>query len=310
MRPQGNINLPRDQRDYIKGISSSVPYFVRNPSGDWTNFYDSDSWVDQLYEGKYDTNCCWLFQAVDRWEQQLEWLHINNQFSSEALNFFQTNGYFDSAGHFDLSRRYLAIKSGVRNQGNTQIASPKLLSMWGILPSSTLDYNGSDFTYFQFLSNYFNPEVITPEMDAIAKQFLNYVNVAYEWIGGGTTPPLLELKANLLQAPLGIGIPIPKDISEWNSNFIQYDGSTVVEHAVDLIAINDDGSYKILDQYNPSIKTLSKDYYIPMVDNTVLTAINPANPLPINQSAPVPSFWASIVSFWKTVFGNLSSISP
>lgn len=299
MRPRGNINAPRRPGDYVKGISSSIPYSVRNPSADWTDFAFTDSWIEQLYEGRYDTDSCWLFNAFDRWEEQLEWLRSNGQFGPEALEFFQSNGYFDADGHFDLSRDYLAVLGGLRNGGGSQIYAPQLLASYGAVPASMLSYSGVDGTYQQFLANYFDPGRVTSAMTDLGRQFLKYVSVAYEWVGDGySTPPLADIRASLLQSPLCLGIPIPADVSEWNSPVVRYDGSRVVEHAVTLLGVNADGSYRILDQYSPALKTLSADYYIPLVSNDVLTAATPAVPSPIDQSAPVPSLWARIWSLF------------
>lgn len=302
MRPRGNTRLPRNPGDYVKGISSSIPYSVRNPSGDWTDFFSPDSWTDQLYEGKWDTDSCWLFNAFDQWEEQLEWLKANGQFGQDALSFLQSNGYFDADGHFDLSRDYLAVLGGLRNEGGSQIAAPQLLASYGAIGASSLSYSGDDGTYQAFLTNYFNPGRVTPQMIALGKRFLQYVSVAYEWIGdGNATPAIADLRASLLQAPLSIGIPIPADAALWNSPSVKYDGSRTIEHAVTLLAVEDDGTYKILDQYNPAVKTLSADYYVPLVNNTVLAAVSPASPPPIEQSAPVPSWWARL---WSSLNGS------
>lgn len=302
MRPHGNIRSPRDDRDYVKGISSPIPYSVRNPSGDWTGFFFRDSWVEQIYGGVYDTDSCWLFHAFDKWEEQLEWLRSNGQFGQEALGFFESNGYLDAAGHFDLSRDYLAVLGGLRNGGGSQIYAPQLLMEYGAIGASALSYSGTDYAYGQFLSNYFDPARVTGEMRDMGKRFLQYVAVAYEWLGdGASTPPIEDIRAALLQAPLGIGIPIPSDVSLWNSPAVKYDGSRVVEHAVTLLAVNPDGSYKILDQYNPAIKTLSADYYIPLVDSNVLTAVRPAEGVPIDQAAAVPSMWAAVWDFFRSI---------
>lgn len=299
-RPRGNIALPRDSRDFVKGASSPIPYVVRNPSGDWTDFFFPDAWIEQLYEGKYDTDSCWLFHAFDQWEEQLEWLKGNGQFSQAALDLFGQLGLFDADGHWDLSRDYLAVLGGLRNNGGSQITASQLLASYGAIGASRLSYAGQDGTYQEFLGNFFDPSRVTAEMIQQGRQFLQYVNVAYEWIGdGNSTPPLQDMRASLLQSPLGIGIPIPSNVRAWNVPDVKYDGSRVVQHAVTLLAVNPDGSYKVLDQYNPAIKTLSADYYIPLVSNAVLTAAAPAAPQPILQSAPVPSLWASIRAFFR-----------
>lgn len=133
---------------------------------------------------------------------------------------------------------------------------------------------------------------------------LKYIKVAYEWVGQeGVPPPLLDLRAALLESPLQIGIPVAMDT--WNSGTVIYDGGTVAQHAVELYKIGTDGTYYIFDQYEPHLKTLSPDYYIPSVTLSLVTPIIEGIVPPIGAKPYPNSVWVKV---WTAVWEYFESI--
>lgn len=284
-----------------------IQYEVRIPDGNWYPYfghYENQKW------GAYDTDSCWALSAINCLEDELEWLWKNGQFGQEAKDFFTKNGYIDADGDFSLSERHLEIMSGMRDNGNNQMNAWILMQQWGAIPRSMLVYTQEEAQKCPnreaFLTDYFDESYITTEMYTLGQEFLKYVNLSRQWIGTPWTTPSKDiLRAALKQAPLQIGVPVPKGISKWNSPFIQYDGGTTADHAIELYAIDDNGEYLIFDQYEPHIKTLSSDYYIPFVTQGIATAVPSAAPNPVVQDAASDSFWTKVMNWFNGIMSGL-----
>jgi len=290
----------------VAGIfASPIPYEVRVPSGDWTPFFGH---YQQQRWGQWDSDSCWCLSAINCIEDQLEWLSKNGMFSKEAMNFFTSNGYIDSDGDFSLSERFLEILSGIKDNGNSQWVAWQLAQKYGLIPRSQLTYSVQQAQQFNnkasFNTDYFNPSLVTPAMLTLGKQFLTYVNIASQWIGNNNqTPNLQIMQAALKQAPLQLGIPVPQDGS-WNQTLIAYNGRTQADHAIECYAIDTLG-YHIFDQYQPNLKILSANYFIPMCTQGIVTAIAPVivNPIPQPQGQMNDTFWTWVLG-WFSGFRN------
>jgi hypothetical protein len=293
----------------LKGwLQTPIQYEDRLGDKKWSDFFGH--YQNQRWDW-FDTSSCWCLAPINSAEDQLEWLNKNNMFSKEALHFFTSNGYIDFDEDFSLSERYLEIKGGNKTNGGTAEEGEQLIQKPGCIPREMLTYSLEQLQersqYFNgdfqaVVNDYFNSKYITPQMDALADQFRKYVNVAYQIIGKKyTTPNINILKAALKQAPLCIGIPTPLDVSLWNSSFVQYDGGKVPSHEVELYDINDKGQYLIFDQYEPHLKTLSADYYIPFCTQLILYAVpqSAANPNP--QDSWWNIFWTAVMNWWNGI---------
>lgn len=224
---------------------------------------------DQCFNGIYETDDCWDFSGVSILEIKL--LQLFPTFSPVAKQFFISNGYCDVVGNFALSRRYIAIQSGVKNNGNNQIKFWDDVTQYGMIPRSMLDFTPSmanDPDYPTFVTDFFNPQAITSDMENLAQQFNTYVTVSAIYIQLNLVPQALT------QTPLQIGIPIPKVVSNWNQPVVQWDGSTIVQHAIVLLGINPDGTKTILDSYIPWVKQLSANYLMPYITQPTITVNN------------------------------------
>ncbi len=261
----------------LKGwFATPIQWEDRNPTSDWSPFfgkYQNQKW------GNWDTDSCWCLSVVNAAEDQLEWLHKNKMFSQDALDFFTKHGYIDSDGDFSLSERFLEIKGGRGINGGTAKLAWQLIQSWGCIPRSMLS--------FVNVETYFNPSEVTPAMELLGEEFKKHVNTAEQKIANDKT----SLRRALQQAPLTIGIPIPRNVQSWNAPFVKYDGSTVAAHEIELYGINSNGEYLIFDQYEPHLKVLSSDYLLVFVTQGILYATPQATPNPIVQPPPEDVKW-------------------
>lgn len=314
MKLQKRTQLQKS-RNLLKGLFP-IPYEIRVESGDWNypisyfGKYENQRW------GYYDSNSCWCVSSINCIEDQLEWLWKNNKFSKEAKDFFTGYGFIDKDGDFSLSERFIEILSGVKDGGNSQDEAWRLIKKYGLIPRSYLTYTEDKARSFSsqddFRIDYFGKSNITQGMLDLAKEFLAHVNIDYQQIGKTwTTPNTNALRDALRQSPLQIGIPVPYD---WNQVEVKWDGSYNAEHAVELYAITNDGKYKIFDQYQPALKVLSADYYIPIVTQGVVTVKNPiiVTPIittetPVIQETLLDKVWKAVRK-WIEAHGGITRL--
>lgn len=292
-------------------FTKSVTFEIRVPEGNWSPYfghYQNQKW------GQWDSNSCWCLSAVNCAEDQLEWMWKNNKFSKEAKDFFTKYGYIDSDNDFSLSERFLEILGGVGDVGNNQMEAWILMQTYGCIPRDMLSYTKERADLFvnksQFNADYFLKSEVTDEMLNIGKMFLTFINIDRQWIGTlWQTPSIDILKKCLQQAPLQIGIPIPAFTQNWNSTFVKYDGKKIAEHAIELYFINEKNEYDIFDQYLPNLKTLSSDYYIPLVSQGILTAkIIPVPVIPTPIQVPWYIKMIDIIINWFNNLYGLKSV--
>jgi hypothetical protein len=282
----------------VKGIfEPSITYEVREPTANWSKWFGK--YENQRWE-EWDSNSCWCLSSVNCLEDQLEWLDKNGMFSAEAKAFFQSNGYIDQDGDFNISERYLEILGGNLDTGGTAEEAWQLMQNNGCIPRSMLTYTRSRAdswgTKSAFNADYFNPLAVEAYMKTLGQKFLTYVKISYQKIGvTWYTPDNLALVAALKQSPLQIGIPIPKNVSWWNQVNVPYDGGRNVQHEVELYGINPNGDYLIFDQYLPNLKVLDKNYYIPFCTQGVISAVAPA----AVNAIPQPT------TYWQQFFQGL-----
>lgn len=290
----------------VKGIfSTTVPieYEVRVADGDWSPYfgkYENQRW------GLWDSDSCWKLSQINCLEDQLEWLRAKGMFSAEALKFFADNGYIDVDGDFSLSEQFGEILGNRGIQGGNAELAWQLDEDNGCIPRSMLNYSAARAaacpTSAAFVADYFNKAQITPAMTALGQQFLKYVRIRHQKIGvNWGTPQGMVLTAALKQAPLQIGIPVPYSggICLWNTPYIAYRGEVTADHEVELYKFvpGDSFPYKIFDQYMPNEKALAQNYYIPLVTQGVVDAIQP---VAVNTVIQPTSYW---VQFWSSLFG-------
>ena len=80
------------------------------------------TFICQKY-GNYDTNDCWDFSGLKCIGYNFNYLKAKGKLSQAFLDFTNANGYWDSAGKWAASERFISILSGVEGYGNEQIQS-------------------------------------------------------------------------------------------------------------------------------------------------------------------------------------------
>ncbi len=320
-----NIRLD-NEKPKLRGLFANVasvvfgikiPYEVRNESGDWSKYFGQ--WEGQK-KGDLDTNCCWAFAGNEVLEDQLEFLMKTGAFTIEDIMWFHEKGYIDEDGDFYLSRRYIPILSGVKTDGNDEAEFWRITKNYGAIPNHLLPYTN--------FNEYFDLGDITQEMRQLGEQFLERVNIQSEEVGTRFTRKTLEmLKYELKQSELQIGIPVPADLDGYNNGRVRWDGRTQAQHSIALWKVDEEADYDFpiftYDQYNPVIKQLSRDYFIPICTKAVVTPKNVPAPVPVTEPTPVTepvptpeplpnpplensSFiawvWRGIVAFFKRIF--------
>lgn len=298
------LNLHRPVTVRVKGIFQRPIQFVVNViDGNWSPYfgkYQNQKW------GIWDSDSCWALSAINSAEDQIEWLWKNNQFSEEAKKFFTDNGYIDGDGDFSLSERFTEILGQQRDDGSNSEMAWTLMQKYGCIPRSMLDYSAEQANKWgsreAFNNDYFNMSAVTPAMKALGVKFRQYVNIAYQKIGKGwTTPDLQILRKALQQAPINIGIPVPRPQTLWNSTFIKYDGGKTTDHEVEMYAIDQNGNYLIFDQYLPNLKVLSANYYLPLCTQGILYATPAASTSPVVQDIQSNSIWTAIMNWFNGI---------
>ncbi len=252
----------------LRGIfQKGIPYEIRNPSGDWSAYFGQ---YESQRKEWWDTQSCWAYAGNETLEDQLEFLWKTNKFTKEDMDWFNSKGYIDEDGDFYLSRRWIPTLSGVKDNGNDEAEFWRLSAIHGAIPTKMLPYTN--------VTEYFDLTKITQEMRDLGQEFLKRVDIAYQELGTrwkGYT--LDQLRKGLLQSELQIGVPVPQDGS-WNREKVKWNGDKEPAHSVALYKVDEQADYFyplfIYDQYNPMLKQLSRDYYVPLCTMGVVTAKN------------------------------------
>lgn len=262
--PPKALQLPKkDPNLFPKG---DIPFVVR--CKDWRPHLPTTE--PQKYF--YDTNECSQLSGVNSVETQLNFLKPT--MSTEVIAWFNANGYIDTNGSFAISERYTAIKSGTSIDGNSQESFWNAIKAYGILPRWKLPYSMEQSMKFQtqeaMCADYYDPKSITPDMEMFAKQSKQYFDCVYEyiWYDLSKTCPRALMETEMQHAPLHIGTPA---CPTWNTGTVTNCGEMDVAHATMSPYIESSLITDIRDQYNPYDKTLSADYFIPIVIKGVIT---------------------------------------
>jgi hypothetical protein len=278
---------------------SSIPYNFLVPTGDSSPYFGT--YEGQRY-GFWDTNSCWDFAACEVAETHLEMLLDLGKIPQIHTNWLKENRYIDEEGDFYLSRRWVAILSGARDQGNLEINFWNIASDKGLIPNSLLPYSVIDASKWisrgQFNNDYFNTNVITQAMKDMGQEFLKRFQILAEPIPvkGNTIDPI-ELESYLKEGSIQIAVIAAQDGS-WNVQKVDNPvGKKVGAHSVELYKYDPIADpaypYFIYDSYENHLKQLAKDYPI-----TVATRVSI---LPIPVSVPVEAqkgVWAKV---WEAV---------
>lgn len=289
----------------IKGVTP-IQYEVRNTLGDWS-LYFGDIITEPQKFGQFDTDDCWDASPYKGTiEIQCNYLMSVNAFTPATMAFFNENGYRDANGYMKTSERFSEILGKNMDNGGTAVEAEQLFQQYGCIPWSMLNYSDAQAakwtTQAEFDADYFNPNAVTIQMITLGRQFLQFVNIAFQRIGvEGTTPALEILQAALKQAPLQYGVAIDTNVSKWNEAIVPAPDNNNMVHEITGYRVNADGSYGIVDNYAPFTKVLAPNYPLLAVLQGIVTAI-PDKPSPIPQISSVNAFWQAVMGFWNGIF--------
>ena len=161
----------------------------------------------QNKQGVFDTLSCVTFSAGHIIEAQLLYMMDNAMIPPEALKWLTDEGYIVNGVPY-ISKRYTAIRSNTTKQGNYFQAVWNSFRHNGVLPDKDFPFGGNSW------EEYHDKSKITPAMDAKAKKFLEYFEIAYEVVYsddqvGFSVGERENTQKALKSAPLHIAIPIP-----------------------------------------------------------------------------------------------------
>lgn len=288
--PLPSVKPKRINPYLLRGLfSAPIPYEDRNPSGNWEKWFGN--FEGQRYFGR-DMSTCWSHAGNEKMETEMEFLAMSKLLAQEDFNWFKDKGYVDADGDFFFSRRFIPTLSGVRDNGNDESEFWRLTLKYGAIPYHMLSYDNPN-------EDFFDHNAITQEMLALGKEFLTHIKIQYEELGKRfSRRDITMIRGALKQSPLQIGIPIPKNVFDWNEEFIKWDGSMPASHSVELYGVNDKGEYLIFDQYEPHLKRLSSDYYIPIITRSVLTPIVRTVKPPAPELNIWQKVWTAVMNEW------------
>ena len=306
-----------------KGIDT-VTYVERVLNGDWSQ--DLSAYVQQRWGGLWDDDLCWCRSTLSYViEPQLNFLLRTGQISPEGVAFFTANGYIVNGKFAPLSDRLYGILSKIGDNGGDPWWMAQYIQEWGFLPMSMLGYTNEQAqqwsTQEQFDADYFDPNAITPAMEALAKQAASYIQVNPYRVGEvGTSPDLQLVWAALRQCPLCIAIPIPSPTSLWNQTIVPYQGGTDGVHCVGIYETSPQYSPQapsasvpiiIGDNYLPTPKTLQAGYFLCEVVAIVITG-TVIVPHAVPQNALNNFVWSGLFSwltqFWGSITGKVALV--
>lgn len=281
----------------VKGIfSPPIPYTPVLESGDSSPYFGN--YEGQKY-GAFDTDCCWDFSAAECAETRLELYWKLGLIPPETKLWLTQNGYIDQDGDFYLSRRWVAILNGTRDSGASPLDFWNIAQGAGLIPNWMLPYNSAEaakwITKDQFNNDYFNPQIITMEMELMGLEFAKRFKIRAQNIPGGSLNQIsTEIQTYLKEGSLQIGHPVPQD-GRWNQTLVPYPyGRTVSDHATELYKFDESQPYPfyIYDSYEPHLKQLQRDYYIPLITRVSIIPVS---------TVPVVVPMASWTKFWQNV---------
>jgi hypothetical protein len=307
-----------------------MEYLPILPSGDSSPYFGT---YEGQHLGNYDLSTCWDFSACELAETRLEMLWQLHLMSQDDFNWLNQNGYIDETGDFYLSRRWVAILSGVTDHGNQSINFWEIAKTSGLIPNSLLPYDHSKASQFltddAFDNDYFNPNVITQDMIRLGLEFIKRFNIDAEIVIGGFMNDLVpNLPKFLKEGSVHFSIPVPHDGS-WNQQFVNYPvGNVNTDHAVECYKFDPTQPYPfyIYDSYEPHLKQLSANYLVPRYNRVHIIPVNPPKPpitppvvpiaTPVVPTPPIPptpppapievpssnSFWTWLIDLIKALF--------
>jgi hypothetical protein len=244
---RGVLIAPPKPEDFILGVNSPLVVADVEPSGDWSPYVSLFERQISLY---LETDNCTGFSYTNDVEDQINRMIIKKQIAVEALNFLQKYGYLDENGLVNTSERALGAMAGTGPNGNYLNTVAETARKFGLAPDKMWPWDQNvQKTYEQY---YAKP---TQEVYDVAKMFLQYFDLPYHWIQGGSG----VYPASMKVAPMYVALVT---CGGWNTPPVKWCNAQGANHAVVTVKYDNINDPKIQDHYEPYIKELSLDYQI------------------------------------------------
>ncbi len=193
--------------DYMLGGETPIKYEERVKDGDHTPYLPNGE-RQTGSTALFDTLSCVTFSATNDIETQGHWfIRESGRVPLGALAFLEKYGYL-KGNELNFSDRFTAIMSGTTKNGNYLTKVAESMRKDGLIPEDMLPMGGNSF------EEYHDPKNITQELKNLAKEFLKYVRIRWQWVpydGSGEFTDFEKKKTHelLKHTPLQIGIPVP-----------------------------------------------------------------------------------------------------
>lgn len=260
--------------DHMAGGESTIVYEARNPSMDWEPYKPDDEWQRRFVKNVlgYDTESCVTFSGIRIIAMQLHFMLEKGLIPADVVQKMHDLGYFGPDGKLNFSEWFSA-----NTNGTTEAGGNSYQGFWdgvrrdGLLPQSA-GPAVNDFT--KDTGGFLNASGLTKTQRDLAKQFLDLFDTPYQWaIIDESMGSLADFKYHLKQAPLHLMVPT---CSTWNVHGeVGSCHVKSVNHAISHIGMLPDDGYKVLDHYEPFVKQLAPDYYVPYAVKAVVVLRKP-----------------------------------
>ena len=245
-------DVPIRPQDYVHGAENNplggLGLRVVNPDGKWTD-YRPPMQKQKSNKTGFESNDCTGFGYCRELATYLNYCLKNNLLPPTFTDWATAKGYIKN-GSFMFDPQVLGIMAGTTSAGNWLQTVADTARKRGLAPAGTLP--GPDGYATSDYAGFYNPSLITPEIDALCKEFLQYVDLPYQWLTGKGTLEMDGLKA----CPMYVALCT---CGGWNNPPVPWcNAGNAANHAVEQTE-----DQTIVDSYDPDVKQLSADYNIP-----------------------------------------------
>lgn len=266
--------------DFQLGLESAVAFEERVSDGDWEKYKPTDEWQRRYLKEKgildYDTNSCVTFSGDNTLEGQAEYLLHEGGMPDSHSKYLVNEGYVDEQGNVNFSDWFGANTNGTTVNGNDLGSFWNGVRKHGLLPQR----DGAEPNDFKNINEWFDKSRITPAMRTKAKRFLDFFTIEYEWVVLDQPGRWDLFEKHVKHAPLHIATGTGSDWNRKDGKPVQPVDSKRLNHATSYFGNRDGQWHKDLDHYNPFMKKLAWDYYIPYAIKGILSVKTAPAPEP------------------------------
>ncbi len=245
--------VPVKPTDYIHKKDSplhGLGYRVENSTSEWKDFKPT---FQAQSTSIFETDNCTGFGYCRVVATYLNFKLKNNQLPQTFITWATKNNYIQN-GSFLFDPRALGIMAGTSENGNWLQTVADTARLNGLLPGNTLP--GPESIAAGGYAAYYNKDLITPELKALALEFLSYVSLPYQWL------IVDDIESDVTEAlkacPLYTALCT---CGGWNKPPVQW--CNAGDNSNHCVGELDASPQIILDSYLPDLKQLSGDYNIP-----------------------------------------------